>query len=89
MVLVELGDEAVLAEEFEVVGFRDPLEIGQLGLDLRVPIVIVVQGARVQVPAQQGAGGGQDAALLIRFDGEEVAGSHVTVQSPQKMPFQY
>lgn len=89
MLLVEPGDEAVLAEEVQVVGFGDPLEVGQLSLDLRVPVVVVVQGARVQVPAQQRAGGGQDTAPLIGLDGEEVAGLFVTVEGYHFIGFQH
>jgi len=37
--LVELGDEAVLAEDLFVVFFGDPDKIVEFGLDLRVPVI--------------------------------------------------
>ncbi len=43
MFLVELSDEAVLAEDLFVVGFGDTDEVVEFGLDLGVPVLVIVQ----------------------------------------------
>lgn len=48
MFLVKVGDESVLAEDFEVVGFGDADEVFQFGLDLCIPIFVIVQIFQVQ-----------------------------------------
>ena len=85
MVLVELGDEAVLAEDLFVVGFGDPYKVVEFGLDLGVPVFVIVQQLRVQVVAEQGATGGPDIARLTDLDGEDVAASFVAVQGFHKI----
>ena len=80
MVLVELGDEAVLAEDLQVVGFGDPYKVVEFGLDLGVPVLVIVQKLRIQVVAEQGAAGGEDIAGLTDLNGEDVTGLFVTVQ---------
>ena len=80
MFLVELGDEAILAEDFFVVGFADPDKIIEFGLDLGVPVFIIVQQLWIQVIAEQGAAGGPDVAEFTDLDGEDVAALFVTVQ---------
>ena len=68
MFLVELGDKAILAEEFEIVGFGDADKIFQFSLDLGVPVLVIVQKLRVQVVAEQGAAGGDDfTPVLLRM----------------------
>ena len=49
MFLVELGDEAVLAEDLFVVGFGDSNKVVEFGLDLGVPVFVIVQKLWVQV----------------------------------------
>ena len=58
MFLVKLGDEAVLAEDFEIVGFGDADKIFQFSLELGVPVLVIVQKLRVQVVTEQRAAGG-------------------------------
>ena len=79
MVLVELGDKAVLAEDLFVVGFGDPDEVVKFGLDLSVPVLVIVQQLWFQVIAEQGAAGGADIAEFTDLDGEDVAALFVTV----------
>ena len=79
MFLVELGDEAVLAEDLFVVGFGDAGEVVEFGLDLGVPVFVIVQQLRVEVITEQGAAGGADIAEFTDLDGEDVAASFVTV----------
>ena len=79
MFLVELGDEAVLAEDLFVIGLGDPYEIIELGLDLGVPVLVIVQQLGVKVVAEQGAARGADIACFIGLDGEDVATLFVTV----------
>ena len=79
MFLVELSDEAVLAENLFVVGLGDPDKIVEFGLDLGVPVFIIVQKLRIQVVAEQRAAGGPDIAELTNLNGENVATSFVTV----------
>ena len=52
MILVELSDEAVLAEDLFVVGFGDADEVGEFGLDFGVPVLVIVQQLWVQVVAE-------------------------------------
>ena len=79
MVLVELGDEAVLAEELFVIFFGDPDKVVEFGLDLGVPVLVIVQKRRIQVVAKQGAAGGPDIAEFTDLNGEDVAALFVTV----------
>ena len=79
MFLVELGYKAVLAEDLFVVGLSDPYKIVEFGLDLGVPVLVIVQKLWVQVVAEQGAAGGADIAEFTDLDGEDVAGLFVTV----------
>ena len=79
MFLVELGDKAVLAEDLFVVGFGDPYKVVEFGLDLSVPVLVIVQQLWVQVVAEQRAAGGSDIAGLTDLDGEDVAALFVTV----------
>ena len=79
MLLVELGDETVLAEDLFVVGLGDPYKVVEFGLDLGVPVFVIVQKFRVQVVAEQGAAGGPDIAEFADLDGEDVAALFVTV----------
>ena len=79
MLLIELGDEAVLAEDLFVVGFGDPDKIVEFGLNLGVPVFVIVQQLRVQVVTEQGAAGGADIAEFTDLDGEDVAALFVTV----------
>ena len=79
MFLVELGDEAVFFQYFEVVGFCDPDEVIEFGLDLGVPVFVIVQKLWVQIVAEQGAAGGADIARFIGLDGEDVVALFVTV----------
>jgi hypothetical protein len=79
MFLVELGDEAVLAEDLTVVGFSDPYEIVEFGLDLGVPVLVIVQKLWIQVIAEQRAAGRAYIAEFTDLDGEDVTASFVTV----------
>ena len=79
MFLIELGDEAVLAEDLSVVGLGDAYKIIKFSLDLRVPVFVIVQKPRVQVVCEQRTAGGLDVARLISLDGEDVAALFVTV----------
>lgn len=79
MTLIEVGDEAVLSEEVEVVGLGDLFKVGQFGLEFGVPVVVVVEHSRVEVLAEQRAAGGCDLPGLIGLDGEDVAGLLVSV----------
>ncbi len=79
MFLVEVGDKAVLFQDFEVVGFGDSCEIVEFGLDLSVPVLVIVQKLWIQVVTEQGAAGGADIARLVGLDGEDVAALVVTV----------
>ena len=79
MFLVELGDEAVLAEDLFVSFFGDPCKIVEFGLDLGVPVLVIVQKLGVQVVAEQGAAGRADVAEFTDLNGEDVAASFVTV----------
>ena len=79
MVLVELGDKAVLTEDLFVVGFGDPYKVVEFGLDLGVPVLVIVQKLWVHVVTEQGATGGADIAEFTDLDGEDVAASFVTV----------
>lgn len=81
MFLVELGDEAVLAEDLFVVGSSDPYKIVEFVLDLGVPVLIIIQQLWVQVVAEQRAVGGADIAELTDLGGEDVAASFVAVKS--------
>ena len=58
MFLVEVYYEAVLAEDLFVVGFGNPCKVVEFGLDLCVPVLVIVQKLRVQIVAEQGAAGG-------------------------------
>ena len=78
--MVELGNEAVLAEDLLVVVFGDADKIVEFVLDLGVPVLVIVQEPWVQVITEQGAAGGQDMAVIAGLDGEDVAASFVTVQ---------
>ena len=79
MVLVELGDEAVLAEDLLVVGLCDTGKVVEFGLDLGVPVFVTVQKFRIQIITEQGAAGRADMARLVGLDGEDVAALFVTV----------
>ena len=79
MILVELGDKAILAEDLFVVGFGDPYKVFEFGLNLDVPVLIIVQKLWVQVVCEQRAAGGANIARFTGFDGEDVAGSFVKV----------
>jgi hypothetical protein len=79
MFLIELSDEAVLAEDLFVVGFGDPNKVIELGLDLGVPVLVIVQKFRIQIVAEQRAAGGVDIAEFTNLDGEDVAASFVAV----------
>ncbi len=79
MVLVELDDEAVLAKDIFVIIFGDSDEVIEFGLDLGVPVLVIVQQLRVQVIAEQRPAGGPDMARLVALDGEDVAALFVTV----------
>jgi len=68
-----LGDESVLAEEFEVVGFGDWDEVSELGLNLTVPVLVIVEPFRVKILAEEGAAGADDLSGVVGFDGEDVA----------------
>ena len=79
MLLIKICDEAVLAEDLFVVGFGDPYKVVEFGLDLGVPVLVIVQQFWIQVVAEQGAAGGADIAELTGLDGEDVAALFVTV----------
>ena len=79
MFWVELGDEAVLAENLFVVGFGDSDKVVEFGLDLGVPVLVIVQKLWGQVVTEQGAAGGPDISELTDLDGEDVAALFVTV----------
>ena len=79
MVLVELGDESVLAEDLFVVGFGNPYKVVEFGLDLGVPVFVIVQQLRIQVVGEKRSAGGTDMAHLIDLNGEDVAGLFVAV----------
>jgi len=49
-------------------------------LDLRVPVLVIVEKLRVQIVTEQRAAGGPDMARFIGLDGEDVAALFVTVQ---------
>ena len=69
--MVELGDEAVLAEDLFVVGLGDPYKVIEFGLNLGVPVFVIVQQLRVQVVTEQGPAGGTDIAQLTDLDGDD------------------
>ena len=69
-----------LVEDLFVVSFGDPYKIVEFGLDLGVPVLVIVQQLRVQVVAEQGAAGGADVAEFTGLDGEDVAALFVTVK---------
>ena len=79
MFLVELGDKTILAEDLFVVGLGNSNKIVEFGLDLGVPVLVIVQQFWVQVVAEQGAAGGPDIAEFTGLDGEDVAASFVAV----------
>ena len=80
MFLVELGNKAVLAENLFVVSPGDSNKINEFGLDLGVPVFVIVQQLRVEVVTEQGAAGRSDVASLVGFDSEDIAGFFVSVQ---------
>jgi len=51
----------------------------EFGLDLSVPVLVMVQKCRIEVIAEQGAAGGTDIARFIGLDGEDIAALFVTV----------
>ena len=79
MILVELGDEAVFFQDFEVVGLCDTDKVVEFGLDLGVPVFVIVQQLWIQVITEQRAAGGADIAEFTGLDGEDVAGLFVSV----------
>ena len=80
MLLVELGYKSVLAEDLFVVGFGDPDRVVEFGLDLGVPVLIIVQKLRVEVITEQRAAGGADIAEFTDLNGEDVAGLFMTIK---------
>ena len=68
-----------MAEDLFVVGFGDTDEVVEFGLDLGVPVLVIVQQLRVQVVAEQRAAGGPDIAEFTDLEGEDVTASFVTV----------
>ena len=79
MVLVELGDKAVLAENLFVVGPGDADKVVEFALDLGVPVLVIVQQLGVEVIAEKRAAGGADIAEFTNLDGEDVAALFVTM----------
>ena len=79
MFLVELRDKAILAEDLFIVGLGDPYKVVEFGLDLGVPVLVIVQQLWVQVFAEQGAAGGADIAQFTDLDGKDVAALFVMV----------
>ena len=79
MFLVELDDKAVLMEDLFVVGLGDPYKIVEFGLDLGIPVLVIVQQFRVQVATKQRTAGGLDIADFVGLDGKDVAALFVTV----------
>ena len=55
MALGVLGVEAVFAEEFEVVVFGDALKVGQLGRDLAVPVVVIIEHFWIEAITKKGS----------------------------------
>ena len=49
MFWVELGNEAILAEDLFVVGLGDPYKIVEFGLDLGIPVLVIVQQFWIEV----------------------------------------
>ena len=66
-------------KQLKVVGLGDPYKVVEFGLDLGVPVFVIVQQLWVQVVAEQRAAGGADIAEFTDLDGEDVAASFVTV----------
>ena len=79
MFLVELGDKAVLAEDLFVVGPCDSNKVIEFGLNLGVPVLVIVQQFGGEVVAEQRAAGGPDIAKFTDLDGKDVAALFVTV----------
>ena len=79
MPLVMFGDEAVLAEDLFVVGLGNPYKVLKFGLDLGVPVLVIVQKLWIQIIAEQRAAGGPGIADFTGLDGEDVAALFVTV----------
>ena len=79
MLLVELGDKAVLSEDLTIVGLGDPYKIIEFGPDLGVPVLIIVQKLWIQIVREQWAAGGPDMAGFVGLDGEDVAALFMTV----------
>ena len=79
MFLVELGDEAVLAEDLEIVGLCNADKVVEFGLDLGVPVFVIVQKLCIEVITEQRAAGGPDMARFISLDGEDVTRLFVMV----------
>ena len=69
----------IMAEDLFVVCFGDPDKVVEFGLDLGVPVFVIVQDFRVEVVAEQRAAGGPDIAEFTDLDGEDVAALFVTV----------
>ena len=78
MVLVELGDESVLAEDLFVVGLGDADKVVKFGLDLGIPVLVIVQQLWIQVITEQWTAGGADITEFTNLDGEDVAALFVT-----------
>ena len=79
MVLVELGNKAVLAENLFVIFFGDPYKVVEFGFNLGVPVLVIVQQLWIQVVAEQRAAGGPDIAEFTDLDSKDVSGLFVTV----------
>lgn len=74
-----LGIEAVLVEEFYVVVIGDFFEVSQFVPEFGAPVGVVVEHFGVKVFAEERAAGGDYAAGIVGFDGEDVAGLFVSV----------
>ncbi len=79
MFLVKLSDEAILPEYLKIVSLGNPNKIRQFGLNLGVPVLVIVQKLWVQVVAEQGTAGRADIADFIGLNGEDVAALFVAV----------
>ena len=79
MFLIKICYKPVLAEDLFVVSLGDTDEVIKFGLNLGIPVLVIVQKLRVQIVRKQGATGGPDMARFIGFDGKDVAALFVTV----------
>ena len=79
MFLIEFGNKTILLEYLKIVCLSNSYEVVEFGLDLGVPVLVIVQQLWVQVVREQRAAGGADIAEFTDLDGEDVAALFVMV----------